>query len=113
MADEITAFFKDEHTAKALDDLLNHLTVLEGKKQNAESKNNNLFGKKVVLTGTLQRHTRDEAREILESLGATVAGSVSAKTDIVIAGAEAGSKLAEAERLGITIWDEQEFENAI
>lgn len=63
-------------------------------------------GKTVVLTGTLEQFTRDEAKEKLIDLGATVSGSVSKKTDIVIAGPGAGSKLAKAESLGIEVWDE-------
>lgn len=63
-------------------------------------------GKTFVLTGTLDSLTRDEAKERLEALGAKVAGSVSAKTHVVVAGREAGSKLAKAEALGIPVWDE-------
>ncbi|WP_374013830.1 NAD-dependent DNA ligase LigA [Pseudoxanthomonas koreensis] len=65
-----------------------------------------LEGRTVVLTGTLSSMGRDEARERLEALGAKAAGSVSKKTGFVVAGAEAGSKLAKAEELGIEIWDE-------
>ncbi len=65
-----------------------------------------LAGKTVVITGTLERWTRPELTELLESLGAKVSGSVSKKTDLVIAGTEAGSKLTKAQELGIVIWDE-------
>jgi len=65
-----------------------------------------LEGKSVVLTGTLVALTRDEAKAKLEALGAKVAGSVSKKTSFVVAGAEAGSKLAKAAELGIEVWDE-------
>ena len=65
-----------------------------------------LAGKTFVLTGSLETMTRDEAKEQLQALGAKVAGSVSAKTDCVVAGPGAGSKLAKAESLGIDIWDE-------
>ena len=66
-------------------------------------------GKTIVLTGKLVQLTRNEAKEKLEALGANVAGSVSKKTDIVIAGEDAGSKLAKAESLGITVWDEEKL----
>jgi DNA ligase (NAD+) len=112
MANEITKFFHDEHTAKALDDLLKHLTIVNVDLRITHHASR-ITDKKIVLTGTLSRHTRDEAREILEGMGAKVQSSVSAKTDIVIAGADAGSKLADAQRLGITIWDEEQFEKAI
>jgi len=65
-----------------------------------------LEGRTVVLTGTLASMGREEAREKLEALGAKAAGSVSKKTSFVVAGAEAGSKLAKAEELGIEVWDE-------
>jgi DNA ligase (NAD+) len=65
-----------------------------------------LEGKTVVLTGTLAAMGRDEAKEKLEALGAKTAGSVSRKTSFVVAGTDAGSKLAKAEELGIDVWDE-------
>ena len=66
-----------------------------------------LAGKTVVLTGTLPTLARDEAKEMLEAAGAKVAGSVSKKTDYVVAGADAGSKLAKAEELGVPVLDEE------
>ena len=66
-------------------------------------------GKTVVLTGTLSGMSRSEAKSLLESLGATVAGSVSKKTDLVIYGDKAGSKLAKAQELGVTTMPEAEF----
>ncbi|MDW2994454.1 MAG: NAD-dependent DNA ligase LigA [Alphaproteobacteria bacterium] len=112
MADEIVSFFADSHNSDALDKLLAQINI-----QNAEpvtvASDGELVGKKVVLTGTLSKYTRDAAKEILERMGATVVGSVSSKTDIVLAGADAGSKLTRAQELGITIWDEAEFDRAI
>jgi DNA ligase (NAD+) len=64
-------------------------------------------GKTIVLTGTLESYTRPELTEKLEALGARVSGSVSKKTDLVIAGESAGSKLDKAARLGVAVWDEQ------
>lgn len=111
MANEIVSFFADEHNNKVLDALLKQVNInnvdIKPVKESA------LNGKKIVLTGTLSKYTRDQAKEILENLGAKVQGSVSAKTDIVLAGAEAGSKLDKAQELGITIWSEQDFEDAI
>lgn len=66
-------------------------------------------GKTIVLTGTLTQLTRDEAKARLQALGAKVAGSVSAKTDLVIAGADAGSKLTKARELGVLVWDEEQW----
>ncbi|HPS18902.1 MAG TPA: NAD-dependent DNA ligase LigA, partial [Bacilli bacterium] len=70
-------------------------------------------GKTVVLTGTLSFAGRKEATELLENLGAKVTGSVSKATDVVIAGAEAGSKLDKANSLGITVLSEEEFKALI
>ena len=68
-------------------------------------------GKTFVLTGSLERFTRDEAKIRIEELGGSVSSSVSKKTSVVIVGAEAGSKLTKARDLGITIWNEEEFLN--
>lgn len=70
-------------------------------------------GKTVVVTGTLQNYSRGEIKAKLESLGAKVSGSVSKKTDYVIAGEEAGSKLTKAQDLGVTVLTEEEFEKMI
>ena len=71
------------------------------------------FNKTIVLTGTLSKYGRKEATEKLENLGAKVSGSVSSKTDIVIFGEEAGSKLDKAHALGIRTMDEKEFEELL
>ena len=112
MADEIVSFFADEHNATALDRLLQHVNIRDADVMVATT-DGPLAGKRVVLTGTLANYTRDAAREILERMGAKVSNSVSAKTDIVLAGADAGSKLQKAQELGITIWGEEDFENVI
>ncbi len=112
MADEIVSFFADPHSAGALDNLLAHINVRDAAVDAAPA-DGPLVGKKIVLTGTLAKYTREEAKEILERMGAKVQSSVSAKTDIVLAGAEAGSKLAKATELGITVWSESDFEEAI
>ena len=69
--------------------------------------------KTFVLTGTLTRFTREEAKEKIELLGGITTSSVSKKTDVVIAGKEAGSKKKKAEDLGVTIWDEETFINTL
>ena len=68
-----------------------------------------LDGRTVVLTGSLESMSRDEAGERLEALGAKVSGSVSKKTHLVVAGEAAGSKLAKAQELGIEVWDEAQL----
>ena len=112
MADEIVSFFADAHNATVLDELLQQVHVADAAVVQSSS-DGPLAGKKIVLTGALAKYTRDAAREILERLGARVQGSVSAKTDIVLAGADAGSKLTRAEQLGITIWSESDFDKII
>jgi DNA ligase (NAD+) len=72
-----------------------------------------LAGKTFVLTGTLQRHTRDEAKQLIEDAGGKVSGSVSKKTDYVVAGAEAGSKLDKAKELGVAVIAENEMETLL
>ena len=112
MADEIVSFFTDTHNNAVLDELLQYVHVAQT--DAAQSPQDGpLAGKKIVLTGTLADYTRDAAREILERMGAKVQGSVSAKTDIVLAGADAGSKLDKAQQLGITIWSQADFEKVL
>ncbi|MDR1206962.1 MAG: NAD-dependent DNA ligase LigA [Rickettsiales bacterium] len=113
MAEEIVKYFADHHNAGALDELLKHLTIIDPVKTQTADHESQIAGKKIVLTGTLSKYTRDEARDILEFMGAKIQSSVSAKTDIVIAGDEPGGKLADAQRLGVIIWAEKDFEKAI
>lgn len=109
MANEIVSFFADEHNNKVIDDLLEQITVADAITTTGTT-NGPLAGKKIVLTGTLANYTRDEMRELLESMGARVQSSVSPKTDIVLAGSDAGSKLQRATELNIPIWSEQDIE---
>ena len=104
-------FFTEEKVLSTINELFNlGVAPIFKEKEIVESSFN---GKTVVVTGTLQKYSRSEIKEKLESLGAKVSGSVSKKTDYVIAGEEAGSKLTKAQDLGITILSEDEFENMI
>jgi DNA ligase (NAD+) len=111
VAESIVNFFADPLMREGIDRML-ALGVQAKAPEAPRVVNTDSFfsGKTVVLTGTLHKLTRDEAAERLEALGAKVTGSVSAKTDLVIAGEKAGSKLAKAQKLGIqVIEDEDEF----
>lgn len=102
IAESVFAFFREPHNRAVIDEL-----VRAGVSWPAvERRTSELAGKTFVLTGTLPTMTRDEAKDRLLAVGAKVSGSVSKKTDFVVAGAEAGSKLAKAEQLGIRILDE-------
>ena len=90
-----------------------NMSYLGKTKADSEASGYILSGKTVVLTGTLEQLTRQDAKEKLESLGAKVTGSVSKKTDVVIAGHSAGSKLDKANELGIEVWSEQQFLDSI
>ncbi len=109
VAQSIYEFFRERHNIQVIDDLLDDkgcgLTVQES--EGVDTQKLPLSGKTFVLTGTLASLSRDEAKSRLEALGAKVAGSVSKKTDHVVAGAEAGSKLKKARELNIPVWDEQ------
>jgi DNA ligase (NAD+) len=98
----VTAFHQKAERA-AIDRLIPHLTI-ENPAPRATS--SPVAGKTVVFTGTLEHMTRAEAKARAEALGAKVAGSVSARTDLLIAGPGAGSKAKDAERLGIQVIDE-------
>ncbi len=100
-------FFSEPHNVRAVDDLLAEVTVQPFTRE--VSAKSPLAGKTVVFTGTLERMTRSEAKAQAERLGAKVAGSVSKKTDYVIAGADAGSKLSKARELGVTVLTEDEW----
>ena len=97
--DALVAFFSEPHNVQALDDLLAQVTVEPFVR--SSSAGSPVEGKTVVFTGSLERMTRGEAKALAERLGAKVAGSVSKKTDYVVAGADAGSKLAKAGRRGL------------
>ena len=108
LADSIVEFFAEEQNATAVDALLKHITVREFA---AAVSSSPLAGKTVVFTGGMEKMSRDEAKARAQGLGAKVAGSVSAKTDYVVAGADAGSKLNKARELGVKILDEEEWLN--
>lgn len=106
-AQSIVEFFKDESNQKLIQTLKEQCLNMIQEKQ--EIKASRFTNKTVVLTGTLEHYTRNEAKEILENLGANVSGSVSKKTDYVIYGTAAGSKLAKAQNLGVATMSEEEF----
>ena len=111
VARSIIEFFKEERTLKVINELLSlGVNPHYEKKEVLESP---FMGKIVVVTGTLENYSRTSIKEKLESLGAKVSGSVSKKTDFVIAGEAAGSKYDKAKSLGVTILSEEEFENMI
>jgi DNA ligase (NAD+) len=106
VAESVHAFFQEAHNREVIDGLRRAGIAWPEHEGAASAAPRPLAGKTVVLTGTLPTLTRDEAKERLEALGAKVAGSVSKKTDWVVAGSEAGSKLAKAQALGVPVLDE-------
>jgi DNA ligase (NAD+) len=107
VAKDLADFFAEDHNAEVLDDLAAELTIAPFAAPAASD--SPIAGKTVVFTGTLTRIGRNEAKAKAESLGAKVAGSVSKKTDYVIIGADAGSKAAKAEALGVPTLSEDEW----
>jgi len=110
IAESIVEFFGDEHNRKLVGDLRKAGLTFAGQKKEKGIK---LAGKTFVLTGTLARHTRDEATEMIENAGGRVSGSVSKKTDYVVAGSDAGSKLDKARELGVSVIGEEELERLV
>jgi len=106
MATALLDYFCDERNLKMVLDLEGELRILDAKQKNSDSK---LSGKSVIFTGTLEKMTRAEAKKKAEDQGMKVVGSVSAKTDFVVAGSEAGSKLKKANDLGLKILNENEW----
>ena len=114
MHDNIYAWYNDVEEARLWRPALKHITFLKEDTTMSETMNNNPFaGKTVVATGKLQNYTRDGIQMKLLSLGAKPAGSVSKKTDYLIVGENAGSKLEKAQALGITTLTEQQFEDML
>lgn len=107
VAKDLIDFFSEAHNGAVLDDLAGELTIEAF--QAPSTADSPIAGKTVVFTGTLQTVGRSEAKAKAESLGAKVAGSVSKKTDYVVVGADAGSKAAKAEALGVTTLSEEEW----
>ncbi len=102
----IAAYFKESHNRGIVERLTKEVTILDAERPKSNSA---VAGKTVVFTGTLERMTRDEAKAKAERLGAKVSGSVSKKTDYVVAGPGAGSKLAEAKKHGVAVLTEEEW----
>ncbi|QND70185.1 NAD-dependent DNA ligase LigA [Tardiphaga robiniae] len=106
VADAVVEFFAEKRNVKALDELLSEIEVLDVAQAKTDTP---VAGKTVVFTGSLTKFTRDEAKAGAERLGAKVAGSVSKKTDYVVAGEDAGSKLTKARDLGVAVLTEDEW----
>ena len=106
VATDLIAFFAEQHNETVLDDLADQLTIEDFVQAESDSP---IAGKTVVFTGTLERMTRNEAKARAESMGAKVSGSVSAKTDYVVAGPGAGSKAKKAAELNVALLSEDEW----
>jgi DNA ligase (NAD+) len=104
--ESIKAYFGESHNRGIVERLTKEVTILDAVKPKSTSA---VAGKTVVFTGSLEKMTRDEAKAMAERLGAKAAGSVSKKTDYLVAGPGAGSKLAEAKKHGVTVLTEDEW----
>src|SRR5579871_443103 len=110
IAESIAEFFSIKANQELVKRLRNAGLTMQGEKKERGTK---LAGKTFVLTGTLAKYSRDEAKKMIEDAGGKVTGSVSKKTDYVIAGSDAGSKLDKAKELGVAVIDEKEMEQLI
>jgi len=110
IAESIVEFFQASANRKLVERLREAGLTFSGKKRERGTK---LAGKTFVLTGTLARFTRDQAKQMIEEAGGRVSGSVSKKTDYVVAGTDAGSKLDRAKELGVSVIDEEEMEKLL
>jgi DNA ligase (NAD+) len=104
--ESIASYFGEAHNRGIVERLSGQITILDAEKPAADSA---IAGKTVVFTGALEKMTREEAKAMAERLGAKVASSVSKKTDYVVAGPGAGSKLAKAKEAGVTLLTEDEW----
>jgi DNA ligase (NAD+) len=110
IADSIVEFFQEPRNRELVKHLRDSGLTFSGKRKERGTK---LAGKTFVLTGTLSRHSREEAKKMIEDAGGRVSGSVSKKTDYVIAGTDAGSKLDKAKELGVAVIGEAEMEGLL
>jgi DNA ligase (NAD+) len=108
VAESIYRWFRDDHNKRTLDRLLKYIHIAKASQRRVAS-NTPFSGKTVVLTGTLGALSRDEAKAIIKKLGGHTSGSVSKKTDFVIAGENPGSKYDDAKRLSVRVLSEEEF----
>jgi DNA ligase (NAD+) len=108
--ESVKAYFGESHNRGIVERLTKEVKILDAEKPRADSA---IAGKTVVFTGTLEKMTRDEAKASADRLGAKVSGSVSKKTDYVVAGPGAGSKLAEAKKFGVAVLTEDEWAKLI
>jgi len=113
IAESVQDFLHSEHGAEAVEELRQLGVNMEAPKKEDDAGEPALAGKTFVVTGTLTKYTRDEVRELIERHGGRASSSVSGKTDYVLAGEKAGSKLAKAEKLGVPVISETDFEQMI
>lgn len=114
IAESVVKFFKDKHNLQLVNKLkLSGLSFSAEKKKAPLRINDNVNDKTFVLTGTLENYKRDDAQKLIEDLGGRVSGSVSKKTNYVLAGSDAGSKLDKAKQLGVKVLTEKDFEKLI
>jgi DNA ligase (NAD+) len=110
IAKSIREFFLEESNRELIERLRQAGLTFTGQKK---ERGTTLAGKSFVLTGTLAKYTRDEAKKLIEDAGGKVSGSVSKKTDYVVAGAEAGSKLDKANQLGVAVISQEQLEELL
>lgn len=113
ISESVTNFFSDKHNLKLVERLRKAGLKFEIDKSITQKINPLFANKTFVLTGTLEKYKRDEAAKIIEDLGGKTSSSVSKKTDFVLAGSDAGSKLEKARSLGVKVIDENEFQSMI
>src|SRR5699024_7685937 len=115
MADSIVQYFSEQEVKDLIQELSElgiGMTYLGPTREN-QTQDTVFTDKTIVLTGKMEHYTRTEAKELIEEMGGSVTGSVSKKTDILIAGEDAGSKYERATKLGVTIWDEEKLINVL
>lgn len=115
MADSIVQYFSEDEVKELITSLKNLGVGMAylGPNRQEQTEETIFTDKTVVLTGKMGHYTRSEAKQLIEEMGGSVTGSVSKNTDILVAGEDAGSKYERAEKLGVTIWDEEELINAL